>query len=94
MSGRKLIKASGADFPKLGDKVPVTKLWMHCRDHDDKDAAVRSGRIQERDEDKLVDTVHNDINDLWSARHHVKLGYNRWIPFFDVAGKSTQLPDV
>ena len=66
----KLIKASGADFLHIGDKVPVTKQWMHCRDRDDKDAGVRSGRIQERDEDKLVDTVHNVINDLATKDTH------------------------
>ena len=38
---------------------------------------VRSGRIQERGDDKRVDTVHNDTNDLWTARHQFKRGHCR-----------------
>ena len=30
-----------------------------------------------QDTDKFVDTIHNDTNDPWTARHQLKLGFNR-----------------
>ena len=65
----KLLAASGVEFQLLGDRVAVTRLWMHCRGRVDREAGVRSGRIAQNSDDSLDSGITTDLQDLWYRRH-------------------------
>ena len=64
-----LVQASGVEFPRLIDRVSVTKLWMHCRSIVDRETGLKAGRVTEDTEEKLDKATTKDIYDTWDKRH-------------------------
>ncbi len=72
-----IIDASGLRDASLKDKVAIKKCWWIARSQADRSSGVTSGRVQEKSDQPLNDTVVEDLHTQWARRHNFAIPTHR-----------------